>query len=120
MVGDTMDYFTVSVDPKAVRREKEKARALRKTQWWRNKIARGRCHYCQGEVQPKLLTMDHIVPLTRGGRSTKGNVVACCKDCNSKKKYMLPIEWSEYMGRLSGQPGGDREKGPASIDEEGK
>jgi 5-methylcytosine-specific restriction endonuclease McrA len=41
--------------------------------------------------------MDHIVALSRGGKSTKGNVVPSCKACNSKKKYLLPIEWEEYL-----------------------
>jgi 5-methylcytosine-specific restriction protein A len=44
--------------------------------------------------------MDHIVPLARGGRSTKDNLVACCKECNNKKKTLLPIEWDEYMESL--------------------
>jgi 5-methylcytosine-specific restriction enzyme A len=41
--------------------------------------------------------MDHIVPLVRGGKSTKGNLVPACKECNNKKKYLLPMEWDEYM-----------------------
>lgn len=44
--------------------------------------------------------MDHIVPIIRGGKSTKGNAVPACKGCNSKKKYALPIEWEEYLERL--------------------
>ncbi len=44
--------------------------------------------------------MDHIVPLIRGGKSTKGNIVPACKDCNNRKKHMLPIEWGEYLEKL--------------------
>jgi len=47
--------------------------------------------------------MDHIIPLIRGGKSTKNNIVAACKSCNSKKKYLLPIEWDEYLQRLNKQ-----------------
>lgn len=36
--------------------------------------------------------MDHVVPLVRGGRSTKGNLVPCCKACNTKKKHHLAFE----------------------------
>jgi 5-methylcytosine-specific restriction endonuclease McrA len=36
--------------------------------------------------------MDHVVPLIRGGRSTKGNLVAACKECNSRKKHGLSWE----------------------------
>jgi 5-methylcytosine-specific restriction enzyme A len=38
------------------------------------------------------LTMDHLVPLARGGRSTKGNVVPCCKACNPTKRHWTPAE----------------------------
>jgi len=46
---------------------------------------------------PKALTMDHIVPIARGGRSTKSNVVPACKTCNNAKKQLLPMEWEEYL-----------------------
>jgi 5-methylcytosine-specific restriction endonuclease McrA len=36
--------------------------------------------------------MDHVVPVARGGRSTKGNVVASCKPCNTSKKLLTPAE----------------------------
>jgi len=91
-----MDPFT-SVPEEDVRKEKQKARELRKTQWWKRKCAEGRCYYCGRDFKPSELTMDHIVPLIRGGRSTKGNTVPACKDCNSKKKYLLPMEWEEYL-----------------------
>lgn len=52
--------------------------------------------------------MDHIVPLSRGGRSVKGNVVPACKTCNSKKKELLPMEWDAY---LSGIGGGGEDSG---------
>ena len=44
--------------------------------------------------------MDHVVPLIRGGKSTKGNVVPACKVCNNKKKHLLPSEWEEYLEHL--------------------
>ncbi len=43
--------------------------------------------------------MDHLVPLARGGRSTKGNLVPACKECNTKKKYWLAFEFE------AGSPG---------------
>jgi 5-methylcytosine-specific restriction endonuclease McrA len=83
-----------------VRREREKARELRKSQWWKNRIAQGACHYCGAEMAPKELTLDHIVPIIRGGKSTRGNCVPSCKECNNRKKHLLPIEWEEYLQRL--------------------
>jgi 5-methylcytosine-specific restriction protein A len=79
------------------KREKNIARELRKTSWWKRKCDCGTCYYCNKKVHPRELTMDHIVPLARGGRSVKSNIVTACKDCNTKKKYLLPIEWEEYL-----------------------
>jgi len=94
-----------------VRREKEKARQLRKSAWWMRKINEGVCHYCGLEVGRAQLTMDHVVPLSRGGKSRKGNVVPCCKDCNNKKKYLLPVEWIEYLDALARKEGEDQGPG---------
>lgn len=98
-----MEFF-VEVSEEQVRREREKARELRRSQWWKNRIATGLCHYCGCQVKPKELTLDHVVPVIRGGRSTRGNCVACCKECNSQKKHMLPIEWQAYLERLGKEP----------------
>lgn len=81
-------------------REKSKARDLRDSSWWRSKIAEGICYYCGGTFKPSELTMDHKIPLSRGGSSEKINIVPACKECNNKKKYMLPTEWEEYMNNL--------------------
>ncbi len=89
--------------PEDLRRERERARGLRQTQWWKRKIVRGVCHYCRRSFSPRDLTMDHIVPLARGGRSTKGNCVPCCKECNTKKRSLLPMEWEEYLSFLRGE-----------------
>jgi 5-methylcytosine-specific restriction enzyme A len=86
-----------------IQREKGRARELRQSQWWKNRRARGCCHYCGRRVPPRELTMDHIVPLVRGGRSVKGNVVPCCKDCNTRKSNLLPVEWEAYLA--GGGPG---------------
>lgn len=92
--------FFMDVSEEQLRRERAKARELRKSQWWKNRIAAGRCHYCGAGVPPKELTLDHIVPLVRGGHSTRGNCVAACKECNSRKQSLLPIEWEEYLEKL--------------------
>ncbi len=88
-------------DEEHVRREKSKARELRQTQWWKNLRGRGECHYCRKRIPARELTMDHIVPLIRGGTSSRSNVVPCCKDCNSRKKHLLPIEWQDYLDDLA-------------------
>ncbi|HET9917202.1 MAG TPA: HNH endonuclease, partial [Candidatus Binatia bacterium] len=63
-----------------------------RSQWWKRKVSSGVCHHCGGKFAPADLTMDHLVPVVRGGKSTKGNVVASCKPCNSARKHRLPFE----------------------------
>jgi 5-methylcytosine-specific restriction endonuclease McrA len=79
-------------DEKAIKREKEKARKLRQTAWWQSKLDKGECHYCGNKFPREEFTMDHVVPLSRGGTSTKGNIVVCCKECNNQKKSLTPVE----------------------------
>ncbi len=101
------DFFEFSgVDEAVIRQERTKARELRKSAWWQRKIGAGICHYCGQRQSPKDLTMDHLVPLGRGGRSVKGNLVPACKQCNNMKKVMLPQEWEEYQkNSLAGRGG---------------
>jgi 5-methylcytosine-specific restriction protein A len=87
-------------DADGLKRERAKARELRKSQWWKRRLAKGLCHYCGRHVPPRELTMDHIVPLVRGGKTSKGNVVACCKQCNTAKKQLLPMEWEDFLKRM--------------------
>ena len=84
--------FLVEVDDATIRRERAKARELRASQWWKRRRANGLCHYCGRQVGAKALTMDHLVPLVRGGRSNKGNLVPACKACNGAKKHRLAFE----------------------------
>ena len=81
-----------TVGEEIFRIEKGKARKLRKSQWWSQKIHESVCHYCGGKFKSEEMTMDHIVPISRGGKSAKNNIVAACKTCNSKKKYYTPAE----------------------------
>jgi 5-methylcytosine-specific restriction endonuclease McrA len=93
------------VSEEQLRRERAKARELRRSQWWRNRIAAGCCHYCGGQVPASELTLDHVVPLVRGGQSTRGNCVPACKACNSAKQSLLPVEWAAYLDRLRREAG---------------
>ena len=99
------DWFDMRVDPAQIAKERAKARELRRTNWWRALVQKGVCHYCGKKFPPSELTMDHIVPLSRGGRSTKGNIVPCCKECNNGKKYTMPVD--EILAELDRE---DRER----------
>jgi len=100
MAQDLEEQGFEAADDEHIRREKSKARGLRQSAWWRNQLGRGQCYYCHRRLHPHDLTMDHIVPIVRGGCSTKGNVVPCCKECNNQKRYLLPVEWQAYLERL--------------------
>lgn len=93
-----------SVSNQQIKREKEKARRLRRTHWWDQKVQPGICYYCRRKVGRRNLTMDHVVPLSRGGKSKKGNIVPACKECNTKKRYLIAVEWEEYLRSVSKRP----------------
>ena len=94
-----MKPYAYDLDDTHIKRERYKARELRQSQWWKRRCAKGVCSYCGRKINPKELTMDHIVPISRGGKSTKGNLAPCCKTCNNNKKQLLPMEWEDYLAR---------------------
>jgi len=96
-LSDDDSLFFIPASDEHVAREKAKARELRQSQWWKRRRAKGVCHYCGEQFPARELTMDHVVPLIRGGYTTKGNVVPCCANCNAEKKYHLPLEWQGLL-----------------------
>lgn len=92
-----MSWYTPA-DEAHIRRERARARELRASQWWKDCLARGECHYCHGRFPPEQLTMDHLIPVARGGTSAKGNVVPACFACNQKKAAQTPAE--QILDRL--------------------
>ena len=97
----SFEYYFEKESDDHVKRERAAAKQLRSSQWWKNRLGNGLCHYCKGRFKPKELTMDHIIPIIRGGTSTRRNVVPCCPKCNQQKKYLLPSEWAEYLDRMA-------------------
>jgi 5-methylcytosine-specific restriction protein A len=86
-------------DPRRLRRERERARELRQSAWWKAKVSQGLCHYCRQKVPSSELTLDHLVPIARGGESVKSNVVPACLACNRSKKLETPAE--QILNRLA-------------------
>ena len=86
------DWIEINKDEAHVKRERLKARELRKTNYFQELFRKGICHYCGEKFPANELTLDHIVPLSRGGKSTRGNMVVCCRECNQEKKYLTPVE----------------------------
>lgn len=100
---DNLFEFFVKADDLHIKREKAKARDLRKSQWWKNQCGKNQCYFCNQKFASSELTMDHLVPIIRGGKTNRRNVVTACKDCNNKKKYLLPSEWEEYLIKIRNQ-----------------
>ena len=50
------------------------------------------CQYCGDNLPPHQLSFDHVVPRSRGGKTTWENIVSCCMNCNSKKGGRTPQE----------------------------
>jgi 5-methylcytosine-specific restriction endonuclease McrA len=50
------------------------------------------CQYCQKVLNTGDLTLDHVIPRSRGGETTWENLVACCNPCNNKKGNRTPEE----------------------------
>ena len=56
---------------------------------WRDK---NQCQYCGVIESPRDMTIDHVIPRSRGGENTWYNIVTCCKRCNQKKGNRTPEE----------------------------
>tara|TARA_Y100000034_G_C6821147_1_gene369817 strand:+ start:208 stop:699 length:492 start_codon:yes stop_codon:yes gene_type:complete len=63
----------------------------RKNIYWRDKYT---CQYCSGQYKYKQLSLDHIIPKSRGGDRGWLNLVTCCLSCNQKKGNKTPSEAS--------------------------
>lgn len=52
-----------------------------------------RCVYCGTALGLENATLDHVIPLSRGGSHHLGNLVAACQPCNQRKGSLLPTEF---------------------------
>lgn len=56
---------------------------------------KGACHYCGSAER---LSLDHMLPRSRGGDDADSNLITCCRSCNSSKgakTYDEFVEWLE-------------------------
>jgi 5-methylcytosine-specific restriction endonuclease McrA len=67
---------------------------------------RNRCQYCGKVFAQRDLNLDHVVPLSRGGRSEWTNVVTACVPCNSRKGSRSPEEAALKLFRRPKKPAG--------------
>jgi CRISPR/Cas system Type II protein with McrA/HNH and RuvC-like nuclease domain len=64
-----------------------------------------KCYYCERELKkgsfintPYMVTIDHIIPISKGGNNLQINKVKCCRKCNGFKTNMTP---SEFLGKVN-------------------
>jgi 5-methylcytosine-specific restriction endonuclease McrA len=62
------------------------------------------CQYCGREFTTKDLSLDHVVPRSRGGRSTWENLVVACHRCNRRKDSRTPGEAGMRLIRRPERP----------------
>jgi 5-methylcytosine-specific restriction protein A len=106
-----MKLFFEPASPEHQKREKAKARDLRASQWWKQEVGKGICYHCENKFKPAELTMDHLIPVVRGGKSDKKNCVPCCKDCNTKKGHQTRAEMAMDVLNSNESPESDDNTG---------
>ena len=62
------------------------------------------CQYCSKEEESKVLTIDHVLPRSKGGKNTWENLVTACKKCNQKKGNKTPKEANMKLLREPKRP----------------
>jgi len=78
-------------------------RFTRRNIFYRDK---NRCQYCGANFRQKDLNLDHVVPLSRGGKSTWDNVVCACVPCNTRKGARSPSKAGMRLIRRPKKPAG--------------
>jgi 5-methylcytosine-specific restriction endonuclease McrA len=62
------------------------------------------CQYCGQQLPRSELNLDHVVPRSRGGRTTWDNVVCCCVDCNVRKGARSPDQAGLKLLKIPTRP----------------
>lgn len=62
------------------------------------------CQYCSRQPGSEELTIDHILPRARGGKSSWENCVLACVECNRKKANRTPVEAAMQLKKAPIRP----------------
>lgn len=59
----------------------------------------GKCGHCGCKLTDENITVDHIIPISKGGTNREENLICLCKECNTDKSNMLadPIYYYPYL-----------------------
>lgn len=58
---------------------------------------KGRCGICGEFIPPESFTIDHIVPISKGGTYDFDNLQCCCKRCNQFKADSMPDDFFDII-----------------------
>ncbi|MBV8579339.1 MAG: HNH endonuclease [Candidatus Eremiobacteraeota bacterium] len=83
-----------------VKRHRKKVALTKKNVLLRDKYT---CAYC-GTHSGREMTVDHVIPRSRGGRSVWENLVASCSTCNARKGDRTPDEARMPLRRVPREP----------------
>jgi len=67
---------------------------------WPDEIAteqRWKCFYCKQPMTRSQRTLDHRLPVSRGGKTQRKNLVAACSFCNQRKGSLTDAEFALYL-----------------------
>ena len=64
-----------------------------------SKLRTGICYYCKSKEN---ITIDHVVPISKGGRHSIGNLISACLSCNVSKGNKLLFEYLQYRKVANG------------------
>lgn len=67
------------------------------------------CQYCTVRCKKDAVTIDHIVPESKGGKNTWENTVTCCKSCNLLKNSLTLAQSGLKLIRTPTRPKGFKE-----------
>ncbi len=62
------------------------------------------CQYCLVKYPEKQLTLDHVIPVSRGGRKSWENIVTACLTCNQRKGHKPPESVGMKLNRPPSAP----------------
>ena len=74
----------------------KKVSKLKRLTVWRRHDAH--CYYCHTLMSLWEMSIDHLIPKSKGGTNHVSNLVPCCKPCNGKKANKLNAKI--YVGQL--------------------
>jgi 5-methylcytosine-specific restriction endonuclease McrA len=90
-------YHQHVANSKIKRRVAQEARTFKILDKEYKKLYNSPCAFCGST---KKITMDHIIPISRSGNHSVGNLQPLCQSCNSSKKSRLVSEYKYYLSKL--------------------